>query len=770
MSNNDNSSSNSSLPSSVEIITTTLLSPEERNNTNTNTTPIKDGDKSDQDDKSSDNRRSRRTQCHRQVTSSNGGDNDDNNGSRAIAFESSSREEESVTKKVIIQKKKRSRPVPQTLYNDNDSTIYDDDTTQETTRSRRNKRRKTSNNNNNQRSSDKTDDVNLEELKFSILGRKLHTNTTMSLQDHLDYYQKNARQNNNTNDDDDDDEVKDAATTSTAAAVGNMEVLQADLTCPICYEVLFDPLSLPCGHSFCRECWSWWASSSLSSSSSSSRSIAIDNDTTPHPQHPRCPTCREEVHVTTSKSLRVNTCLRACLAALFPHELQARLAQRQKCTTGENGGSHRRHYEVLHSIDDAEGASNTQVAVSLLTMTRKKQINGSHRQDKNGEGGGIVIKRSVVIDSNDQRMRLALAVYGKIQQQQQQQMLDHYDSVGNNQQLQCKLRKNNSIIIRLCLLHMEEDEADEGIPYLVHPNGDDEGFITKEEQFSSFLDSSALLPVNGHTTAFPICRRELGGDGVVVLSLPLENENNQTSSSSSYKFLFHHHETNLQLVLEVSKDVVKQLPTSVSPTVIGGCKTRKIRHENDSNDTESNANSEDDDFDESDDDDNDGENNKFVYGAGVDDIGDYNRDDSFIASDHDNSDSAEDDADDECDVCGKGGDLLVCDGGNHADGCRRCFHLACLGMEAIPDGDWICGTCTATLGYGSASNTLLGHEFPVEEITKKKNYDSDGCDFDTSSCKEERSSSHDAEKTQKHRRREPMKNAKRRIIVDSDDE
>ncbi|KAK9842445.1 hypothetical protein WJX81_000518 [Elliptochloris bilobata] len=43
--------------------------------------------------------------------------------------------------------------------------------------------------------------------------------------------------------------------------------------------------------------------------------------------------------------------------------------------------------------------------------------------------------------------------------------------------------------------------------------------------------------------------------------------------------------------------------------------------------------------------------------------------------------------DDECGVCGQGGELLCC------DGCRAVFHLACLRMASVPPGDWFCAVC-----------------------------------------------------------------------------
>ena len=46
--------------------------------------------------------------------------------------------------------------------------------------------------------------------------------------------------------------------------------LRANLTCPVCLNIFKDPVSLPCGHTFCREC--------------SKHSLSSDK---------RCPVCRK---------------------------------------------------------------------------------------------------------------------------------------------------------------------------------------------------------------------------------------------------------------------------------------------------------------------------------------------------------------------------------------------------------------------------------------------------------------------------------------------
>ncbi|NXT49725.1 AIRE regulator, partial [Pluvianellus socialis] len=48
---------------------------------------------------------------------------------------------------------------------------------------------------------------------------------------------------------------------------------------------------------------------------------------------------------------------------------------------------------------------------------------------------------------------------------------------------------------------------------------------------------------------------------------------------------------------------------------------------------------------------------------------------------------------DECAVCGDGGELICC------DGCPRAFHLACLvpPLPRVPSGTWRCGSCVASV-------------------------------------------------------------------------
>ncbi|NXJ04376.1 AIRE regulator, partial [Odontophorus gujanensis] len=61
------------------------------------------------------------------------------------------------------------------------------------------------------------------------------------------------------------------------------------------------------------------------------------------------------------------------------------------------------------------------------------------------------------------------------------------------------------------------------------------------------------------------------------------------------------------------------------------------------------------------------------------------------------------DNEDECAVCGDGGELICC------DGCPRAFHLPCLvpPLPRVPSGTWQCSSCVAKLGRLRDANTAV---------------------------------------------------------------
>jgi hypothetical protein len=90
-------------------------------------------------------------------------------------------------------------------------------------------------------------------------------------------------------------------------------------------------------------------------------------------------------------------------------------------------------------------------------------------------------------------------------------------------------------------------------------------------------------------------------------------------------------------------------------------------------------------------------------------------DDGFIVGDDHVSDmegnfsSDEEEHHDVCCICNDGGELMICDGGEELKGCGKSFHIACVGREEIPNGDWVCSGCANACGFDVG---MEGHEFP----------------------------------------------------------
>ena len=76
---------------------------------------------------------------------------------------------------------------------------------------------------------------------------------------------------------------------------------------------------------------------------------------------------------------------------------------------------------------------------------------------------------------------------------------------------------------------------------------------------------------------------------------------------------------------------------------------------------------------------------------------------------------ADDDNEDQCEMCGNGGELLCC------DGCPAAFHLYCLEpkMKTIPKDDWYCPQCVARQERQAAIQRNLGKVSTKEKKSRK---------------------------------------------------
>ena len=94
--------------------------------------------------------------------------------------------------------------------------------------------------------------------------------------------------------------------------------------------------------------------------------------------------------------------------------------------------------------------------------------------------------------------------------------------------------------------------------------------------------------------------------------------------------------------------------------------------------------------------------------------------DEFLV--HEEESESGDGDDDVCCICKDGGELMICDGGIHLDGCGRSFHFACVGRSEVPAGDWVCQTCAKDADVLNYEGGSEGHEFPPsgkEEANEK---------------------------------------------------
>lgn len=505
-------------------------------------------------------------------------------------------------------------------------------------------------------------DISLNALKQNILGRQVQ-----SFNDHHD-----------DEDVSDDDDFKmtavNNATTSTKTVIS--PELRRELSCSICHEVLFQPVSLLCGHSFCRECLSWWWKSNNTTNSNIKNNHATNNN---------CPTCRRTYCDTNGNDndnyfqfLGINTALRASVMALFSEEVQGRKealrkAQRQ-ATRGENGGAHNGGYCVISTTNDD---------VWKLPWNQR------------GSAAIWPCRRSIVLDAEDQRMQLALGFYKDA------------TTMGMTYSV-----RTQSLHVSLCLLTMEEDEvADGGFPRVIVDDDDDDENDNEHLLVSrsggrfvhSFVRATAKLTETTYdssssyssSSSRPLGRWAIQSSGAVEMLMDLSQ-----LPSHIAMIVFEHEETGATLELQAVDS--NKMAGRFDAVGRGGVNAA----------TDTNTNGREDDYEEraqrlqyyqtyDKDEDN---------GSHLDEF----ENDGFIAQEADDDEEeheSENYDDDLCDVCRKPGDLMVCDGGDNIEGCGRSVHIDCVRRAVVPSGDWICQSCANDLQLGVG---IEGYEFPPE--------------------------------------------------------
>lgn len=274
----------------------------------------------------------------------------------------------------------------------------------------------------------------------------------------------------------------------------------------------------------------------------------------------------------------------------------------------------------------------------------------------------VQVRRSIVLDAEDQCMQLALAVYKR----PIQQLRIESDNDGS-------IRSSTEYLrVQICLLSMEEDEAeDSGFPTNITRPEDE--ILICGNGCGRFLYSTLDVQMKDDSNSFsPLARLSCDDNGCFSYSL---DSTAAVGIAEIKGLLFEHSETGLQLEMDMNH-------------------TNNIR--------ESMHCDKDDDDDENDDDENEESENLDEF-----------ENDGFVIGDDEDSDIEGNfsDDDDRCTICNDGGELMICYGGDEYEGCGKSFHAACVSRSQIPEGDWICQNCAASEGIEAGA---IGHEFPVE--------------------------------------------------------
>ena len=453
--------------------------------------------------------------------------------------------------------------------------------------------------------------------------------------------------------------------------------LRQDLTCAVCHDRLYMPVSLLCGHSFCRACLVWWLNELGVQTDVNADSDGEDNlEDDENSNTGTCPTCRHVIPPRQKGSplFRVNNALKACLDTLYGAEMNQRrvaeLEQKRKATKGESSGIHEKGNEEIVSLIE-EGEADVRNRTEMNDET-----NGWVYLRSNYEK--IPIRRNIVMDDCDQRYQLSL---------------------GMTKCVYSCTAWSKVIDLELCLIAMEEDEAETGFPIMITEGHDDEALICAgNDRVHTCIQSSALFIPSLEETEkkdflgtssneqdklkeVTLSRGMISRDGNVRFRIDvkkvLDNAiKDQAQQLDMVKLRFSHLDTGAVLELRLPTQDTKSADTIDCNIDFGSDDTTMAVKSDSSRFLLDNDNDEED--------------------QGPNEY----EDDGFVVDDS-NEESGDDEEEfDECEICHNGGDLLVCDGGDFEGGCGKAYHLECINREAVPPGElFISILCFVTVAF-----------------------------------------------------------------------
>ena len=457
--------------------------------------------------------------------------------------------------------------------------------------------------------------------------------------------------------------------------------LTEEFTCAICSELLYNPVALICGHSFCQGC--------LNQLIIKARNY--------------CPICRGQIDEEIT-SASVNTALNSVLQFLYPDQTnqrqQAEELDKRKAQCGEMGGMHsrgsvevvplqmeedelgyiRERYRQLESQKQScpktkavrEMDHGWDALISRWIRTRTSA--GGHKQWQCDSQAKIMIRRNIVLDESDQRYQLCLGLRQCT-----------YSIKNIVEQTQCcaaaetVVDSRGVLLIQLSLLAMEEDEVDDsGFPMFVSEGSDDEEVVCNTttnnlgciQFFARVVSTVGISEVTDCPTVkeVPLQHKEFEQCGTVSFCIDIKKVLGSTSLRAPVlvKLRFFHANTGAVLELRLpprneTDSVLSVLYGHANAEILFGPGRCQEVHTNnyvlDMNEREKEST----------------EPNEYDLG------------DDFLVS---NEDSDEERG--ECNVCKRIGELMVCDGGdNCVKGCGSMYHIGCIGRCVVPPGKYL---------------------------------------------------------------------------------